>query len=285
MQWSAVGHDEQKQFLQGLLDGNGLGHALLFTGPEGIGKRMVAEDIAGVLVPRGYELDAMRLAPVTDDDGAVHDITIEAVRDMKQWLALTPVGAHKVVLIDDADRLGGEAANTLLKVLEEPPAYAHFILISGRPQALLTTITSRCLQVGFRPLTTLEMKEVLAQQRLDEDDVALLATVANGRPGVALKLLQTKQLPTVARHIAALEKALTVGVAAKLIYAKEVADSDHASDIVSWWLAYVQSRLTERPGLAPVAHGLVDLYQAVSQSQFNTRLAVEHFLLEIPFFA
>jgi len=281
MHWSVVGHDEQKMYLERLLDEGRLPHALLLTGPEGVGKRMIAEDVLSALVPLMYAPDIMRLAPVRDEDGKVSDIPVEAAADLRSWLSLRPLGTHKAVLIDDADRLGDKTADMLLKALEEPPAYAHFLLVSGRPGDVRPTIASRCERLEFRPLDADRMRQILKGVKVDEDDRSLLATVAAGRPGAALRLVEAKQLPTVARHIAALEKALKAGVTERLVYAKEVADDEAITDIVSWWLAYVQSQLVRRPELAPVGHALLDLLRTVSEPAYNRRLAVEHFLLSV----
>ena len=280
MRWSVIGHEDVKRYLERLVGTSRFGHAYLFAGPEGIGKRMVAEDVVGSLIPDEDKLDIMRLVPERDADGRVHDIPIGAVRDMKRWIVLRPVG-FKVVIIDDADRLGGEAANTLLKVLEEPPVYAKFLLITGRPGAILPTIASRCERVDFRPLDVAQMKTVLAGLKLDADDRALLAAVAAGRPGMALRLAEDGELPAVARHIACLEKVLKSGITERLVYAKEVAEDERAPAIASWWLAWVHAQLPERPALAPVANGLQELVTVLAEPQYNRRLAVERFLLEV----
>lgn len=279
MKWSCIGHEEQKEYLARLVADGTLAHAYLLAGPDGVGKRMIAEDVARALVPAGYAGDVMRLAPATDEDGKVHDIPIEAVKELKKWLSLRPVGAHKVVVIDDAERLGDEAANTLLKALEEPPAYAHFLLVSGKSGQVMATIASRCERVDFRLLSDDHMKQVLSSYTPDADDTALLAAVAAGKPGHAIRLLQGNRLQAVATAIADLEQVLKAGTAEKLIYAKKLADHEAASDIVSWWLAWTHSRLAARPQLAGVAAGLLDLAAVLAEPQFNRRLALEHFLL------
>jgi len=282
MHWSVVGHDEQKRYLERLLDEGRLPHALLLAGPEGVGKRMVAEDILAALVPPGYPLDVMRLAPTRDEEtGKLSNIPVDDVRALLRWLPLRPSGVHKAVLLDGAERLGHDAANTLLKALEEPPAYVRFLLVTSAPADVLPTISSRCERVDFRPLDADHMRGILKGLKLDDDDRALLATVAAGRPGAALRLAEAGQLPAVARHIAALEKSLKAGVAERLVYAREVADDDHADDIVAWWLAYVHGQLPRRPELAVVGHGLIDLYRTVADPVYNRKLAVEHFLLSV----
>jgi DNA polymerase-3 subunit delta' len=203
---------------------------------------------------------------------------VEAAAELRSWIALRPLGRFKAVLVDDADRLGDKTADMLLKALEEPPAYARFLLVSGRPQDVRPTIVSRCQRLEFRPLDADRMRGVLKGLNLDDDDRALLATVAAGRPGTALGLAEGKRLQAVARHISALEKALKAGVAERMVYAN---DDEGITDIVSWWLAYVHGQLARRPELAAIGHGLVDLHRTVSEPGYNRRLAVEHFLLSV----
>lgn len=281
MEWSCVGHEQEKSYLSRLLAAGELAHAYLFTGPEGIGKRMIAEDLIRVLVGAGPTMDILRLAPERDSDGKVHDIPIEAVRGLKQWLSLRPTAVHKVVLIDDADQLGGEAANTLLKVLEEPPAYAHFFLVTARPGSVLPTIVSRCEEVQFKLLADSEFRAALGKRKLDDDDRALLELIASGRPGAASRLIDDSKLPTAAKAITSLQKGLKGGVGERFVIAKDVAASPDADDILEWWLSFVHAKLGEKPALAPVARGLLEVSEAFSETGVNRRLALERFFLEI----
>jgi DNA polymerase-3 subunit delta' len=280
MHWNTLGHHIQKEYLARLCESGTLAHAYLLAGPGGLGKRSVAEDIAAFLVPSTTALDVMRCAPVTDGEtGKIAEIPIEAIKQLKAWVALTPTGAHKVILIDDADRLGPEAANTLLKVLEEPPAYAHFFLITSRPGQVMSTIASRCERLDFSPIPQDEMQRILAPYPIDVDDKALLAVVAGGRPGYARSLIESGKVPMVARAIADFEKLLRSGVAERLIASKSLAERTDVVDVVGWWTSYVYDRLSERPVLAGVAHGLMELSQVLAASHYNRRLAVEAFLL------
>jgi DNA polymerase-3 subunit delta' len=280
MNWSVTGHDEQKAYLERLIAVSRLPHALLFTGPDGVGKRSMAEDLLGELVPPSLAVfDAMRLSPIPDEDGAVTDVSVESVRAMRSWMAMRPAGSRKVVLMDSVERLNAESANTLLKVLEEPPAYAHFLLMTGNPAGVLPTVSSRCQRLDFRPLSDAEMKLVLGKRKLDDDDRALLAVLAGGRPAAALAMLDGGELATAAKEIAALQDALKGGDSERIALAKRITDSERAAQVCGWWIAYTRSRLADKPHLAPLVHGLLELQPLVSQSQFNTKLALEHFLL------
>lgn len=284
-----MGHERQKQYFERLITDGGFAHAYLFVGPQGIGKHALARELAGKLIGCAHASleanpDFLSLMPgKSEETGKPTEIAVDDVRAMKQWAYVRPLyGARKIVLIDDAEYMSDAAANTFLKVLEEPPAYLHFILVSSRPGRLLSTIVSRCQDVAFQPLQESEMKTVLAALRLNARDAQLLAEIAAGRPGIALTLVREKKLSEVVKAIADLERMLACGVAERIVYAKTIADSDEALRIVSWWLAWAHASIESRPQLAPVAGGLLDLYEVLSEPKYNRRLAVEKFLIELP---
>lgn len=218
-------------------------HTILYTASDRAVLAAAVQARAQELIPSGYQLDLMRLAPERDEEtGKVRDISIESAHQLKSWAMLRPIGAHKVAIIEDADRLGGEAANALLKILEEPPAYAHFFLTTTQPGQLLPTIRSRCERI-----------EVTAPPRMPST-----AAVA---------------------ACAVLEKTLAAGISVRLAYAKTLADNPDAPELVRQMIDVLHQRLAKEPGLAPVIHGLLELGNIIGESQFNRRLAIERFLL------
>ncbi len=192
-----AGHVAQRAALARLLTVGRPAHALLFEGPVGVGKSTLASAVAATLAclrPNGAESDrpgdacgscrsCLALARGEHPDVARVEaqgrtIKIEQVRALAPRLRYEPVlGRHKVVLLLEADRMGEEAANALLKTLEEPPSRTHFLLVSSRPQLLLDTIRSRCQTLRFGPLAAEEICTVLASeaaQRGQAIDPALL---------------------------------------------------------------------------------------------------------------
>lgn len=208
-----VGHD---RVVRALAQANASGtahHAYLFQGPAGVGKRQAAFGFAALVNCVGEVSDPGRLAcgscrhcrrilamGAMDESTAHPDvlslvpdgrqIKIAQVRDILRMVPFPPIEARfRFVIVDPADMLGEEAANALLKTLEEPPSRTRFILLSSRPAALLTTIKSRCQRVVFGRIPEAELAALLVSRHgWGEALAARLAPVADGSVGAALAL-------------------------------------------------------------------------------------------------
>ncbi len=119
-------------------------------------------------------------------------IKINSIRQVRRESAMRSLyGGKKIFIISNADEMGDEAANTLLKTLEEPPGDTLLILTTSRPETLLTTILSRCQLVRFDPLTEEDIADALvARQHVDHTQALLVARLASGSYVRALELLQ-----------------------------------------------------------------------------------------------
>ena len=162
----------------------GPAHAYLFHGPPGVGKRRAALSFAGELigdsgrVERRAHPDLYVLEPLGDQ------IRIDAVRDLRHDLHMRPFEAERrVYLIFGAHSLNDEAADALLKDLEEPPPYAVIVLVADDLGPLPETIRSRCQLVPFRRLSEKTVREEVAARApgLSDDEQKALARVAGGR--------------------------------------------------------------------------------------------------------
>jgi DNA polymerase III subunit delta' len=178
-----------------------LPHALLFAGPEGVGKRTFALALARAatcLEPRGGDAcgacpSCVRAAAgehpdvrVVVPDGAF--IKIAQVRELAREAVSRPYeGRRSVMVIDDAHRLREEAANALLKTLEEPAPTTLIVLVTDRPYALLETVRSRCQTLRFSTLSPDEIEAFLAANyKRPAEETRLLARISSGRIGKAL---------------------------------------------------------------------------------------------------
>jgi DNA polymerase III subunit delta' len=182
---------EAKRLLTAALAG-GLAHAYLFHGPAGVGKRRVAVAFASELlggdprVERGSHPDLYVLEPLGDQ------IRIDAVRELRRDLHMRPFEAkRRVYLVFGAHLLNDEAADALLKDLEEPPDYAVIVLVADELGPLPETVRSRCQAVPFRRLSERAVREEVqarAPQLADEEAISI-ARVAGGRLDRAERLL------------------------------------------------------------------------------------------------
>lgn len=206
--WDCLtGHGTEVQELRTLLAEGRLPHALLFTGKDGVGKKLAGQILAAaILCGRGASPcgvcdncramaaeshpDYYELAPEVRGK-STRIIRIEAIREMQTAVSRSAVQAgRRVVLIDDADTMNEAAANSLLKTLEEPEGQVTFILIAPDRSSLLDTIVSRCMPLAFGTLSPQELQAELGKRNLPVQEAARLATLADGSLGQALKLSQ-----------------------------------------------------------------------------------------------
>jgi len=203
-----LGHVKTLEIIQSYLEKSRFSGAFIFSGPEGIGKRMVAKLIAGQLNctgetdrPCGSCSGCLKIQKEEHPDLHViqngqSQIKIEDIRGILRQANLRPYeGRSKVFIIDNAHKLNSEAANSLLKVLEEPPKDVLIILVTHKPQNIIKTVLSRCKQIKFSPLIRAQLETVLINNyALDKASAHFLAFYAEGRLGLALRLKDTRLL-------------------------------------------------------------------------------------------
>ncbi len=192
-------HQVQWQEMQQRISGGRLPHALLFSGPAGVGKLDFALLLAASLLCdqpdaaalpcgncRGCQLLAAGSHPdfrLLQPEEEGKEITIGQIRELLVWQALTPqYGRARAVIIEPADRMNANAANALLKTLEEPGREVLLLLITARPAALLPTIRSRCQQLPFAAQSGAETHAWLSGQLADAQQAALALAISGGAP-------------------------------------------------------------------------------------------------------
>ena len=202
-----VGHLRPKRILQNALSENRAAHAYLFQGPEGVGKTTLAKAFANTLlcgegvIDACGECDTCRrfvegLIPdffVIEPQG--NNIKIEQVRDLQKKALFKPYeAAGKVYLIEKAETMTRDAANCLLKILEDPPPDTKFLLTTVNSYNLLPTIVSRCQLLTLGKVAPAEIKRMLINNsRGDPETAVLLATLCNGLPGQAWKMAEPEK--------------------------------------------------------------------------------------------
>lgn len=167
-----LGHENVKASLHQALVKNQLPHALLFVGPEGVGKWKTAQALAQTLLCQESHVDfcglcASCLQVQKGQHQGLHllntenaQIKIDEAREILRKLTLRNWDGARLVLINDAHKLNPQAANALLKVIEEPPEQTYFILITSQPGKILSTIRSRTQMIRFGPLSEGDLKKI-----------------------------------------------------------------------------------------------------------------------------
>jgi DNA polymerase-3 subunit delta' len=216
--WGIIGHEWAVDFLRRSIAGDRIGHAYLISGPAELGKALLALRLAQALnceqgepdpcgvcrtcrrIERGNFPDvrvaglASQGASMKPDEAArQRDLKIDTVREWQRDITLRPYeGRRRVLILHDAERLNDAAANAMLKTLEEPPPYATLILVANTAGDLLPTIVSRCQPIKLRPAPRRQIAAALQQRHeLAAPDADLLAAWSNGRPGWALRMVES----------------------------------------------------------------------------------------------
>lgn len=203
--WGVIGHETQLSALENDIKSGNLAHAYLFSGPEKVGKFTVAKKLAHILqcpdnycytcnvckqIEKGGHSDTIQLR---GDDEA---IKIEQIRDIIARLNMTANSNHKIVLAEDIERMTPEAANCLLKTLEEPPPKVVFICTTTNIREVLPTIVSRMRVLRFRNFSEKFLINAMTKEFPDTDTEAIeqVCSLAMGKSGQAFKLLRDGEL-------------------------------------------------------------------------------------------
>jgi DNA polymerase-3 subunit delta' len=215
--WHMIGHEKAVDFLSHSVAAGRDSHAYLLTGPEGVGKALLARRIAQTLnceqtertpclacrpcrrIERQSHPDVRTISMETQAAGLKADaaarqkeLKIDTVREWQRDIALRPYeGRRRVLIVQDAEALSEEASNAMLKTLEEPPPFATLVLVANRMN-LLPTIVSRCQLIRLRPLPRQQLIRALIHERnLEREYAELLAAWSNGRIGWALRMVDS----------------------------------------------------------------------------------------------
>jgi DNA polymerase-3 subunit delta' len=196
-----LGNQRTVKILRKLLKRGRVPNSMLFRGPEGVGKNDAALVFAKALncldsndnacekcancraVNRGAFPDVMTITPEKDV------IKIEQMRLLKQTAYLKPmVGKKRVFIIQQAEKMKEEAANSLLKVLEEPPDFSHIVLITHNDHLILSTILSRCQVLTFSPISREDVTARLLEKGYALEQANIIAMLVDGNVRLALEM-------------------------------------------------------------------------------------------------
>ena len=332
--WNTIGHDKAINVLRRSIDQGRMSHVYLLVGPRHVGKMTLALDLARAAnclqdekpcgecvqcdrITRGLHAD-VRLVGVgsgeTGNGRGKVNIGIGQVREIQREANLKPFeGRCRVFIFDGSEHLSGEAANSLLKTLEEPPNQVLLVLLASHREALLSTISSRCQTLELRPVPQpLIVSYLETRYRVDSVTANEIARLSDGRPGWAIEAaIQPEMRQKITEKLNDIEEVVGGSLEERFAYAAGLAsafgrDRDLARQELTLWLEWwrdvmlikedaLQSvkHLSRTEKLKAVADSLssaqvVRTINAVREtidlleSNVNSRLALEHLMLSLP---
>jgi DNA polymerase-3 subunit delta' len=310
--WGLIGHEWAVELLAGRIAHERISHAILITGPEGIGRRTFAKRLTQAMLctERSAPCGICRTCDLIEREQHpdLHILTpqgsrikIEEVRAMQGLLAMHPFeGRYRIAILPDFHQATEPAMDALLKTLEEPPSSTRLILTANAAESLLPTIRSRCQEIALRPVPIHEIVDALVRDmKLPPHEAALLARLSGGRPGWALA--------TYAAAIEDLWMVLHSNRGGRFAYADTAAHSPDPRALLdvwqSWWrdvlllaegsripplhadrLEQLQELAAQvEPQAAVRAINAVRSTARLLERSVNARLAIEVMLLEMPY--
>lgn len=261
--WNMLGHEWAVDMLRQHAARGDVRHAYLFCGPPGLGRRTLALRLAQALnctnpisagEPCGQCRDCkqiesmqhpdMNVIQAVDEDGDAKEngtLKVDQVRAVQHSLSLRPYQAkYRVALFLRFQEANDNAANALLKTLEEAPAHAILLLTADNPEQLLPTIVSRCEILRLRALPVKTIEADLLSRGLDEERARLLSHISGGRPGYARKLIDdVTLLEKREERLDDLQTLLHAPRVEKFSYADKLSkDKDAMRQAILIWLSY-----------------------------------------------
>jgi DNA polymerase-3 subunit delta' len=330
--WRLIGQERAVGLLRRGLEKGNIAHAYLVTGPAHSGKMTLALELARALnclqeeFPCGeciscQKIDQAKHADVqvislADDkeDNNQKEIGIEQVRQLQHSANLPPFeGKYKVFIIEDAELLSTEAANCLLKTLEEPQSKVVFVLLAGEGQPILGTIASRCQQIKMAPMPAAEIEAAIIERwGVEVDKARLLSRLCCGRIGWAVTAIENDELLQTHYQVRqGIVDLMFVGGEARFAHAEQMAlrfgkQRSVVYDELDLWLELWRDMLLVKAGLSQAvinidiqnelnqwtdAFNLGEIRQFIDviqqtverlQANANSRLALEVMLLDMP---
>ncbi len=281
-----LGNQRLKDNLINSLSRGRASHFYLISGPEGSGKHTLAKLLAAALMCDSSSKPCMACAAcrkimagahpdfITVEDPEHKNVPVDMIRDMRDDLFIRPnEGNRKIYMIPQAMRT--EAQNALLKVLEEPPSYGAFILLTENPEAMLPTVRSRCVELKLLPLDEATVRQALTKAFPNADDAAIAAAISRsgGYLGQAKALLEGQSnVPPQVEELASAFASRNTLVLTQTLAAMEKWKRDPLIDLLQQCTALFEGALACRSGMQAVSSLSAQLASMRSAAELNAAI-------------
>lgn len=265
-----------------------ISHFYLISGPEGSGKHTLARLLAAAIHCSGEDKPCLRCSAcrkvmagshpdvITVDDPDHKNVAVKLVRQAREDMYIRPnESQHKIYLFPQ--ELGIEGQNALLKILEEPPAYGVFILLSDNPEKLLPTVRSRCTELALTALPQTLLRTHLQTQfpQTSAEDLSAAIVRSGGYLGQAKALLESgsMQCPHTEQFLQSFASRDTLGLV-QLMVPMERWKRDQLLPVLNRWLEALESALVCRSGIPAISSAVRQLSTQRSSAELMT--AIRH---------
>ena len=262
-----LGNDQLKETLAAARRKGRMSHFYLLSGPRGSGKHTLADLIAAAMLctapdgPCGVCAHCRKVLGrghpdyITIDDPTKKTVPVDLIREARADIFIRPnEGARKIYLFPRAQDMGIPGQNALLKVLEEPPSYGVFLLLTDNPEKLLPTVRSRCVELKLRALPEALLRKKLRAEFPDADEGRIAAAMlrSGGYLGQARELLEGAGLSETAAGFAAAFAARDTFALQKILTPMEKWKRDALIPELQQWLELLEQALLVRSGMSAV---------------------------------
>ena len=283
-----LGNERLRENLSGSIARGRISHFYLISGPAGSGKRTLARLLAAAILCKGDRKPCMNCTPcrkvnsgshpdfITIDDPEKKTVPVDLIRQARADIFIQPNEAdRKIYLFPRAQDMGIPSQNALLKVLEEPPAYGVFILLTDNPEKLLPTVRSRCTELALQPLPEALLRRQLSLRFPEADGDAVSAAIVRsaGYLGQALALLEDGEAisPQTEGFLQGYGKRDTMALVQTLV-PLEKWKRDQLIDLLEQWTELTENALACRSGAPAVSPMAKTLSQNRSSRELMTAI-------------
>jgi DNA polymerase-3 subunit delta' len=283
-----LGHETQIEYLKKIVKENRISHALLFCGPEKIGKKQVAFEFCSLILGKDFKKNPDFLLIEGENS-----IQIDQIRELIFKFNLKPIKSNwQIAILDNAHLMTKDAQQSFLKILEEPKTTSIFVLITAYPYLLLPTILSRCQRINFYPVSREKISNFLERNtRFTEKEKKIILDVSAGRPGVLFDLISKPEKIEMFEKLKNISK---IPLYKRFEVAKKILEKKNEKEFLKDWLNYFRylfldklknKEFEEQPSSLLKLKSTLEMLQnslfLLSTTNINKRLIFEILMLNL----
>ncbi len=276
MNWQTFGHNSTKRLLELQLGSGNLAHAYLFFGPDGVGKKMLAMELAGKILSADILFSHPDFSILDQEE----EISIERMRQFTESLAYKPfVGAKKVAIINNAHLMNTQSSNALLKTLEEPSQSTIIILVSANKD-LLPTIVSRCQAFSINGFTASQLREF--SQAYNFELIGNSLQLSFGSIARLLQLQNKEKLSLAEQSINEFETLKASPVSGRLLAIGKIAEQEsfELKKMLTTWLMWQKDKAGQDPSSFKIMNYLLNALDELGTNK-NKKLILQSLLINL----